>query len=607
MKAAPAPLEPGRQEADAARLIEALTPQGALAERSRHLVLIGPGQGPFGAQIIASDDASAIAEHVRAARTARANAFWTVNPVLEGWSGPKPSKAAIAAVAALMIDLDAPKPPKGAGAAEKEAHWAAQRARMLDLGQRIAQVPTYRPTAVVFTGNGLQLHYRMANPLGGDDAAAADAIERAWHDEVLAPLGADHTQNRDRLARLPGPNLKPDRPPAEARLIDADASRTLGRDDFAGICEALLAVPGWPEPRESSKRKAARSAAAPGDSGEEAEVKRCMDVLRPRLGELRGVDRNNLSAGARKLLLGSRTILARLEGDDSGLDDGSGSGFLQSIAGAARKAGGSIGEFAELAYACDDAHAHLNKQPGDALELRALARAYVRAAPDAAHGLGQSKRAGLDENQLAREFAARHEGQFLHDHGRRCWRAWTGDRWKEDETGAAVEACRGLAEELAQAGGRSRSSISWNRIKGALTLATTDPRLAAVKDCFDRDPYLLGAPGVTIDLRTGQERVPDPADRITRQTAAAPGDGIPRRWLRFLLFATGRDKGVVRFLQRWAGYAATGDTKAQMFLFICGDGGTGKSVFLNTLHRLLGDYAQAPRPFLCGSTPQGDR
>jgi putative DNA primase/helicase len=48
---------------------------------------------------------------------------------------------------------------------------------------------------------------------------------------------------------------------------------------------------------------------------------------------------------------------------------------------------------------------------------------------------------------------------------------------------------------------------------------------------------------------------------------------------------------MVRFLQQWCGYSLTGDVREHALLFVFGAGGNGKSVFLNTVLGILGDYA----------------
>ena len=44
-------------------------------------------------------------------------------------------------------------------------------------------------------------------------------------------------------------------------------------------------------------------------------------------------------------------------------------------------------------------------------------------------------------------------------------------------------------------------------------------------------------------------------------------------WFKFLFEATARDLEVIRFLQQWAGYSLTGDTREEAFVFAQGEGG----------------------------------
>ena len=86
-------------------------------------------------------------------------------------------------------------------------------------------------------------------------------------------------------------------------------------------------------------------------------------------------------------------------------------------------------------------------------------------------------------------------------------------------------------------------------------------------------------------------RQPDPADGITRQTAVSPSFDAAPVWENFLREATNGDVEMIRFLKQWCGYSLTGDTREHALLFVYGPGGNGKSVFLNTVAGILGDYA----------------
>ena len=115
---------------------------------------------------------------------------------------------------------------------------------------------------------------------------------------------------------------------------------------------------------------------------------------------------------------------------------------------------------------------------------------------------------------------------------------------------------------------------------------------ATTAENWDRDLFLLGTPGGVVDLRTGRMRAADPADRITKLAAVAPSTntGCPR-WIKFLHEATKGDEGLIRFLKQMCGYSLTGDTREHALFFVHGDGGNGKGVFINTITKILGEYA----------------
>lgn len=128
-------------------------------------------------------------------------------------------------------------------------------------------------------------------------------------------------------------------------------------------------------------------------------------------------------------------------------------------------------------------------------------------------------------------------------------------------------------------------------IAGIERLARTDRRHRVTSDAWDQDKWLLGTPNGTVDLRTGRLRAARPADCITKITGCETGCGSAERWLQFLDEATGHDAAMMDYLQRIAGYCLTGDTSEHALFFLYGSGGNGKSVFLNTLAHVLGDYA----------------
>jgi putative DNA primase/helicase len=202
----------------------------------------------------------------------------------------------------------------------------------------------------------------------------------------------------------------------------------------------------------------------------------------------------------------------------------------------------------------------------------------------------------LTHDGIAQIFAERYADRLRYCHDTKAWFDFDSTHWKRDERSRAFEFVRETNRELSA--GREIKELKQLRsvsfAKSVEAFAKSDRRLAVNVDHWDRDPFLLGTPGGTVDLRTGDLRAADPADGITKLTSVAPSSHIDCPvWDSFLRETTGADADLVRFLRQFAGYCLTGDVREHALLFIHGAGGNGKSVFLNTVARALGQYATA--------------
>jgi putative DNA primase/helicase len=200
----------------------------------------------------------------------------------------------------------------------------------------------------------------------------------------------------------------------------------------------------------------------------------------------------------------------------------------------------------------------------------------------------------VTEDSVAAAFASKYGGllKFCHHAGK--WHRWDGAIWRQEETRLALDLARELSRDLAASTAKGTMIVAAGRAafaSGVERLAQADRAFALTGDAWNRDPWLLGTPKGTVDLRTGELRAPRQEDLISRSTAVGPADRADcPAWLSFLDQATDYDAELVAFLQRWCGYCLTGDTREHALLFGYGPGGNGKSVFLNTVAGILGDY-----------------
>ena len=109
---------------------------------------------------------------------------------------------------------------------------------------------------------------------------------------------------------------------------------------------------------------------------------------------------------------------------------------------------------------------------------------------------------------------------------------------------------------------------------------------------FDANPMHLGVANGVLDLRTGNLLPVSPGLLVSKRCPVAhePAAECPL-FLQFLEVVQ-PEKEMRDFLQRLSGYFLTGSVQEQKFAFLYGGGANGKSVFVELLAWLLGDYAR---------------
>ena len=197
------------------------------------------------------------------------------------------------------------------------------------------------------------------------------------------------------------------------------------------------------------------------------------------------------------------------------------------------------------------------------------------------------------EDALALAFTRRYHRDWRYVAAWGRWLVWDGRRWRNEETLAATDLIRGVCRHAALQADNPKLAAKLatsGTVGGVERLARADRRHAATTAEWDADPWLLNTPGGVVDLRTGRLRAHDRADRMTKITTATPAGDCPT-WRRFLAEVTGGDADLQAYLQRVSGYCLTGSTREHALFFLYGTGANGKSVFVNTLATILGDYA----------------
>lgn len=223
----------------------------------------------------------------------------------------------------------------------------------------------------------------------------------------------------------------------------------------------------------------------------------------------------------------------------------------------------------------------------------------------------------------AKRVLARHGRDFLfvREWG---WLSWDGRRWRRDgaenrleqaiqatveaivdeaaairrsDDDPVIKVVRGapwrLSDELGEWAEKSQAAGHINCISGLVQSA-----LARAPSDFDTDPMKINVENGTLDVRRRGPDEPyvrlhphDRADLITKLAPVVydPEAGCPQ-FDRFLEeVQPSAEKR--RFLDQWAGVSLTGDATDQKLVILLGKGRNGKSVWMDTIAHVAGDYA----------------
>lgn len=132
---------------------------------------------------------------------------------------------------------------------------------------------------------------------------------------------------------------------------------------------------------------------------------------------------------------------------------------------------------------------------------------------------------------------------------------------------------------------------SAGRIDTFLKIAAGYDAIRTGADWLDSDRNYLNARNLTLDLKDGSIQAHSQGDLITKVTNCGYFPNAPRaKWEEFLAQVL-PDLAVREYVKRLAGYSLLGDTQERLLVFLYGEGRNGKSVFVETLREVLGDYS----------------
>ncbi|WP_218711542.1 phage/plasmid primase, P4 family [Arthrobacter sp. BF1] len=201
----------------------------------------------------------------------------------------------------------------------------------------------------------------------------------------------------------------------------------------------------------------------------------------------------------------------------------------------------------------------------------------------------------------ATEFVWQFKDSLRYVQSRGTWLVWDQHVWKWDTTGKAQELVKMFGRDFARASDfQSKEQIEndrkWYRIltspKGIndiLTLAKTDPIMAASPEQFDAGTLELNTPAGIVNLRTGKLTPPTSTKLVKRSTSAAPDFSCATPFYEHLLqdaFVGSPD--LSSYFEAMMGVTLLKGQQEQVFMYMFGKAGSGKGTLMNIAKDILG-------------------
>ena len=241
-------------------------------------------------------------------------------------------------------------------------------------------------------------------------------------------------------------------------------------------------------------------------------------------------------------------------------------------------------------------------------------------------------------------YAEIHKERFVYAKNSGQWYVWDEHTWRRDDLDEAISAVETVAmryaeeiaireEEITKAKKthdddyislitkRERAKIT--RLKkrisslrkrdgrnNCILFAHTNPvnQISITGSEFDLEPYLLGTPNGVINLKTGELEPGRQSDYITKRTSVPYlGLNLPTGLIDGTMKSIyDGDMEKIYFLQRLLGSALIGKVIDHVFPVFIGRGRNGKSLIIERLRHVMGDYAGVvPAELMLDSTKQG--
>lgn len=210
----------------------------------------------------------------------------------------------------------------------------------------------------------------------------------------------------------------------------------------------------------------------------------------------------------------------------------------------------------------------------------------------------------LNDTGNAQRFFDLYGDKVRYNFTNKQWLIYTGQYWQEDTSeqirklvNLMINKMQNELEHLPVEDKEYRILFSKN-IKHLSNTSGKDAMLKELKHLLpienkdlDTQDHLLNCNNGVVDLRNGIINPHDKGYYISKTTHLEVSFDTPSLWLETLDSIFEGNKDLIDYLQVALGYTLCGSIREQILFECIGNGSNGKSVLLNTIYEILGDYS----------------
>lgn len=215
-----------------------------------------------------------------------------------------------------------------------------------------------------------------------------------------------------------------------------------------------------------------------------------------------------------------------------------------------------------------------------------------------------NKNYDLNDTGNAHYFIDRFGDEIKYNVDNKAWMIWNGQYWQVDVFGNIKNLAEILIEELKMNAFKCDNLEKQKEMfKNINRLYNSSGKEAMLKESqhligvpvtnemFDLDDFLFNCQNGVIDLRTGNLIEHNKSLLLNKYSDIEYKKEYPLLFVNFLHDIFEDNEEIIDYIQKVLGYAMTGSTKEQKAWFFVGDGSNGKSLLLQIINEVLGDYA----------------